>query len=115
MPQEKIPKFQKVIKVGWVGLGPFSFYGSYIEVINNIFRNYNFFNMRVTHIWGDDYSRNFAGSPEFVKKLLDFWHKGEHTPDAMAKKCSIPNVCKDFHEMADEVDAAMIMDFDPFL
>ena len=26
--------------------------------------------------------------------------------------CNIPNVCKDFQEMADQVDAAMIMDFD---
>ena len=112
MPQEKIPKFQKVINVGWVGLGPFSFYGDYIHVINNIFRDYNFLNMRVTHIWGDSYSKNFKGSPEYVKKLLSYWHKEEHTPAALAEKCSIPNVCTDFHEMVGEVDAAMIMDFD---
>lgn len=112
MPEKKIPKSQKVIRVGWVGLGPFSFYGHYNHVINNIFRDYNFLNMRTTHIWGDDYSKNYAGSSEFVNKMLDFWHKGENSPGELAKKCSIPNVCSDFREMVDNVDAAMIMDFD---
>ncbi len=110
--EKKSPKFKNLIRVGWVGLGPFSFYGIYNDVINNIFREYNFLNMRVTHIWGDDYSKNYAGSPEFVQKMLNYWHKEEHSPENMAKKCSIPNVCKDYHEMVDEVDAAMIMDFD---
>ena len=104
-------KIQKIIRVGWVGLGPFSFYGVYMDVINNVFREYNFLNMRVTHIWGDDYSKNFAGSSEFVTKLLNYWHK-ENSPAVLAKKCNIPNICNDFHDMVDEVDAAMIMDFD---
>ncbi len=111
-PEGKIPKTRKVIRVGWVGLGPFSFYGHYMHVINNIFRDYNFLNMRVTHVWGDDYSKNFAGSPEFVSKLIDTWHNGPDSPARVAEKCGIPNVCEDFHEMVDEVDAAMIMDFD---
>ena len=72
MAQEKIPKYQKVIRVGWIGTGPFSFYGHYIRVINNIYRDYNFLNMRVTHIWGDDYAKNYRGSQEWVKKMLDF-------------------------------------------
>ena len=112
MLEKKIPESQKIIRVGWVGLGPFSFYGAYNNVINNIFRDYNFLNMRTTHIWGDNYSKNYAGSPEFVNKMLDFWHKGENSPGELAKKCNIPNVCSDFREMVDEVDAAMIMDFD---
>ncbi len=103
---------QKVIRVGWVGTGPFSFYSHYIRVINNIYREYNPLNMRITHIWGDDYLKNYAGRPQWVKKMTDLWNKGEQSPKAIAKMCNIPHVCKDFHEMADEVDAAMIMDFD---
>ncbi|MFC1692614.1 Gfo/Idh/MocA family oxidoreductase [Candidatus Latescibacterota bacterium] len=112
MAQEKIPEYQKVIRVGWVGTGPFSFYGHYIRVINNIYRDYNFLNMRVTHIWGDDYAKNYRGSQEWVKKMLDFWASDEQSPEGIAKMCSTPNVCSDYLEMVDEVDAAMIMDFD---
>lgn len=112
MPMEKFPRNQKVLSIGWVGLGPFSFYGDYIRVINNIYRDYNFLNMRVTHLWGDDYSKNFKGSPEYVTKWLNYWHKEEHSPQELAKLCGIPNVCEDFHDMVDDVDAAMIMDFD---
>jgi len=102
----------KIIRIGWVGTGPFSFYGDYSQVINNIFRSYNFYNMRVTHIWGDDYSKNYKGRPEWVKKMVDFWTSDKQSPKGLAKKCNIPHVCVDFHEMVDEVDAAMIMDFD---
>ena len=112
MAKPSFPASQKVLKVGWVGTGPFSFYGHYIRVINNIYRDYNFLNMRVTHIWGDDYAKNYAGSPEYVKKLLDFWASDKQSPAGIAEMCGIPNVCTDFREMVDEVDAAMIMDFD---
>ncbi len=112
MPAGRIPSSQKVLRIGWVGTGPFSFYGHYIHVINNIFRDYNFLNMRVTHIWGDDYSKNYKGSPEYVKKMLDYWTGDKQSPEAIAEKCSIPNVCDDFREMVADVDAAMIMDFD---
>ena len=109
---KRFHQFQKVIRVGWVGTGPFSFYGHYILVINNIFRDYNYLNMRVTHIWGDDYSRNYRGRPEWVREMLDFWRSDEQSPEGIARKCGIPNVCEDYHDMVDEVDAAMIMDFD---
>jgi predicted dehydrogenase len=112
MAEKTFPSSQRVIRVGWVGTGPFSFYGHYIRVINNISRDYNFLNMRVTHIWGDDYRKNYKGSPEFVKKQLDFWGNNQQSPQGIAKMCNIPNVCTDFREMADQVDAAMIMDFD---
>ena len=111
MPEKTFPSSQRVLRVGWVGLGPFSFYGDYIRVINNVSRDYNFLNMRVTHIWGDDYRKNFKGRPEYVDKLMKFW-SDEHSPQGLAKICNIPNVCKDFHEMVGQVDAAMIMDFD---
>lgn len=112
MPEKTLPGSQRVIRVGWVGTGPFSFYGHYIRVINNIFRDYNFLNMRVTHIWGDDYRRNYRGTAEYVKTQMDFWSNDEQSPQGIAKMCNIPNVCGDYHEMADQVDAAMIMDFD---
>jgi len=112
MPEEKIPMTRKVTRVGVCGTGPFSFYGTFNTVINNTFREYNNLNMRITHIWGDDYRKNYKGSPEYVKKMLDFWSDDKHSPQALAKQCGIPNFCKDFREMADDVDAAMIMDFD---
>ncbi len=112
MPEKNFPASQKVLKVGWVGTGPFSFYGHYIGVINNISRKYNFLNMRVTHIWGDDYARNFKGSRAFVKQMLDFWSGEGQSPEGLAKKCASPMCARDLREMAGQVDAAMIMDFD---
>ena len=112
MPEQLFPKSQKILSVGWVGLGPFSFYGGYITTINNIFRDYNFLNMRVTHIWADDYRKNYAGSPEYVEKMAGLWADGPSSAKARAKECGIPNVVTDFRDMVDEVDAAMIMDFD---
>ncbi|MBN1291274.1 MAG: hypothetical protein JXB48_05480 [Candidatus Latescibacteria bacterium] len=112
MSFEKFPQHQKVIRVGWAGTGPFSFYAHYIRVINNIYQDYNFLNMRVTHIWGDDYSRNYIMDTEYGKKWSDFWMNGEQSPRSIAELCGIPNVCKDYYDMVDHVDAAMIMDFD---
>ena len=131
MPENTIPASVKITRVGVVGTGPFSFYSTFPFVINNTFRDFNNMLMRVTHIWGDDYHKNYKGSPEYVKKMIDFWNSdGDgfnepdrkkrnegwrqncHSPRGVAKACGIPNVCKDFREMADQVDAAMIMDFD---
>ena len=111
-PGIEYPRERRMLHVGWVGTGPFSFYGHYIRVINNIFRDYNPLNMRITHIWGDDYSRNYRGRPEWVREMLDFWASDEQSPQGIAEMCNIPNVVGDFRDMADEVDAAMIMDFD---
>ena len=110
--QKRLPKDPKNIRVGWVGTGPFSFYGHYIDVIHRTAEDYSPMNMRITHIWGDDYSKNYKGSSEWVKKMLDFWTSERQSPEGIAKREGIPNVCKDFREMADDVDAAMIMDFD---
>ncbi len=101
---------RKLLRIGWVGTGPFSFYGDYMRVINN-HPEPNPLLMRVTHIWGDDYARNYRGSAEFVDKQLKFW-RGNNSPKALAERYHIPNVCNDFHDMVDEIDAAMIMDFD---
>ncbi len=111
MPATKHPSSLKILKIGVLGTGPFSFYGSFNRAINNA-RPYNFYSMRITHIWGDDYRKNYRGSPEWVKKMLDFWGSDKQSAEGMAKELGIPNVCKDFHEMVDEVDAALIMDFD---
>jgi len=110
--EKRLPKDPKNISVGWVGTGPFSFYGHYINVINGVRRDYSPMNMRITHIWGDDYSKNYKGSPEFVKKMVDSWNSNRQSPEGIARRDGIPNVCKDFREMVDDVDAAMIMDFD---
>jgi predicted dehydrogenase len=107
-----IPASKKVLRIGWVGTGPFSFYSAYVLVINNIFREYNPLDMRVTHIWGDDYAKNYKGSSEWVRKMLDFWASEDQSPAGVARKCGIPNVCGNYREMVDNVDAAMIMDFD---
>ncbi len=112
MAEQQYPESFKMISVGFVGTGPFSFGGDYIQVINGIGQDYNPLNMRVTHIWGDDYSKNYKGSPEYVKKNVDLRTTGVRSPQGLAKRYNIPNVCKNFHEMVDEVDAAMIMDFD---
>ncbi|MFA6471020.1 MAG: Gfo/Idh/MocA family oxidoreductase [Candidatus Latescibacterota bacterium] len=112
MAGKVFPRSQKLIRVGWVGTGPFSFYGHYIRVINNIYREYNFLNMRVTHIWGETYERNFRGSDRFVKNMLGYWSGSEQSPEGIARMCNIPNVCSDYHDMTGQVDAAMIMDFD---
>ncbi len=108
----RLPKDPDNIKVGFVGTGPFSFYGHYISVINGTDRDYCPFRMRITHIWGDNYAKNYKGSKEWVQKMLDFWASEKQSPEGIAKRENIPNLCKDFHEMVDEVDAAMIMDFD---
>lgn len=112
MKKEQLLETPRLIRIGWVGTGPFSFYGHYIRVINSIDSDYNPLNIRVTHIWGDNYAKNYRGTPEYVKKMLDRWASDQQSPEGIAKMCNIPNVCKDFHEMVDEVDGAMIMDFD---
>lgn len=106
-----LPSDPHNIRVGWVGTGPFSFYGRYVWEINAS-EKYNPLAMRVTHIWGDDYAKNYKGSTEWVAKMLEFWASDIQSPQGIAAKFGIPNVCHDFREMADDVDAAMIMDFD---
>jgi hypothetical protein len=101
-----------VLHIGWVGTGPFSFYGHYLSVINGSNIDYNPLNMRVTHIWGDDYRKNYKGSSEFVEEMLEFWNSDKQSPSGMAEMYNIPNVVDDFNDMVDDVDAAMIMDFD---
>lgn len=112
MPDIIIPATTKILRVGMLGTGPFAFHGTFNYVINNTFRDYNYLNMRITHIWGGDYRKNYKGSPEFINKMMDYWNDDMHSPRGIAKNCGIPNVCEDFHEMVDHVDAAIIMDFD---
>jgi len=108
----RLPKDPDNIKVGWVGTGPFSFYGHYISVINGVKLDYSPMRMKITHIWGDDYAKNFKGDQAWMDKWEKFWTSDKQSPEGIAKRDGIPTVCKDFHEMVDEVDAAMIMDYD---
>lgn len=110
MAENLFPESQKVLKIGWVGTGPFSFYGDYMHVINN-HPEPNPLNMRVTHIWGDDYTKNYKGTDEFVSKMMANWN-GKQSPKSLADRYHIPNVCNDYHEMVNDIDAVMIMDFD---
>ena len=76
MPETVFPNERKMISVGWVGTGPFSFYGDYLTVLNNT-STYNFLNMRVTHIWGEEsYRKNYTGSKEYVDKMVTNWATG---------------------------------------
>jgi len=110
MAQTTYPESQKMLRIGYVGSGPFSFYGDYLRVINKT--GHNPLNMRVTHIWGDDYSKNYAGTDEYVDKMVTMWNEGRQAPKKIAEKYNVPNVCTDYHEMVNEVDGVMIMDFD---
>jgi hypothetical protein len=96
MAQTDFPTSKKILRIGWVGTGPFSFYGDYMRVINQ--PEPNPLNMRITHIWGDNYAKNYAGTPEYVKKMIDYWNGDRKSPKGLARRYSIPNVCEDFHE-----------------
>ncbi|MFC1606490.1 Gfo/Idh/MocA family oxidoreductase [Candidatus Latescibacterota bacterium] len=112
MPEKSHRESRDILRIGWVGLGPFSFYGGYITTINSILHDYYFLNMRVTHIWADDYAKNYKGSAEFVGKNVEYWTTGPNSMATRAKEFGIPNICENYTDMVDEVDAAMIMDFD---
>jgi hypothetical protein len=76
------------------GTGPFAFHGTFNYVINNTFRDYNYLNMRITHIWGGDYRKNYKGSPEFINKMMDYWNDDMHSPAASRKTAAFPMSAK---------------------
>jgi len=50
-----------VLDIGIVGCGPYS-HGSYIDFIGGkVGKRVHATQMRITHLWGDDYRRNYAG------------------------------------------------------
>ncbi|GAG09832.1 unnamed protein product, partial [marine sediment metagenome] len=98
------------IRVGIVGFGPYSHCVSYGRTILSIGERRPFkTHMHITHIWGDDYSKNFAGS---------IWSSGSaekslasRSPEYIARN-SNAQIVRNPEDMIGEVDAAMIMDFD---
>ncbi len=95
-----------VLNIGIVGCGPYA-HNSYIDYISgNVGNRVHATQMRITHLWGDDYHRNFAG--ERAAKMSD----GEFKPGpALAKKIGAEFVQRP-GDMHGKVDAVMVMDFD---
>ncbi len=97
------------LRVGIVGCGPYSHCVSYGRVIIGIGGRRPFqTHMHITHVWGDDYSKNYAGK---------IWTSGRaekalaaRSAEYIAGNSDARNV-KHPEDMLGEVDAAMIMDF----
>ena len=98
------------LRVGIVGCGPYSHCVSYGNVILGLGGRRSFqTHMRITHVWGDDYSKNYAG---------EIWTSGRaqkaleaRSADHIARNSDARNVSNP-REMIGGVDGVMIMDFD---
>jgi len=99
-----------VLRVGLVGCGPYSHCVSYGNVILGLGGRRKFqTTMDITHVWEDDYSKNYAGeiwTSGKARKMLAARSADYISGNSRARKVARPE------EMTDEVDAAMIMDFD---
>ncbi|MBT4482226.1 MAG: hypothetical protein HOC71_00945, partial [Candidatus Latescibacteria bacterium] len=94
------------IRLGIVGCGPYS-HGSYLSFISGAMGNrVHGSQFRITHLWGDDYHRNYAGS--MVAKMDD---EGFRPGPRRAKETGAELV-KRPGDMLGKVDAVMVMDFD---
>ncbi|MFC1539830.1 Gfo/Idh/MocA family oxidoreductase, partial [Candidatus Latescibacterota bacterium] len=62
--------------------------------------------MKITHIWGDDYSKNYTG------KALSGLSKNSRFPAEYIAQESDAELVKSPEDMVKHVDAAMVMDFD---
>jgi hypothetical protein len=95
-----------VLNIGIVGCGPYS-HGSYIDYISgNVGKRVHATQMKITHLWGDDYRRNYAGVR--AAKMDDASFK---PGPALAKKVGAEFVPRP-GDMLGKVDAVMVMDFD---
>ena len=94
------------IRIGIVGCGPYS-HRSYISFITNqMGGRVHGSQMKITHLWGDDYHRNYAG--EMARKMEDasFRPAQQLAVDIGAQLVERPT------DMIGKVDAVMTMDFD---
>jgi len=94
------------IRLGIVGCGPYA-HRSYISFITDKMGNrVRGSQMKITHLWGDDYHRNYAG--EMAAKMDDasFRPAAKLAKDIGAEHVQLPS------EMIGKVDAVMVMDFD---
>lgn len=94
------------IRLGIVGCGPYG-HRSYISFITGAMGNrVHGSQFRITHLWGDDYHRNYAGSLA-AKMDDDSFNPGPQ----LAKKIGAEFVRRP-SEMFGNIDAVMVMDFD---
>ena len=94
------------IRLGIVGCGPYS-HGSYLSFISGAMGNrVHGSQFRITHLWGDDYHRNYAGS--MATKMDD---EGFQPGPRRARETGAELV-KRPGDMLGKVDAVMVMDFD---
>jgi len=99
-----------ILNVGIVGCGPYSHCVSYGKVMLGMDgKRKHQTTMKATHVWGDDYSKNYAGK---------LWESGSaqkslaaRSPEYIADNSEALQV-RDYHDMLGKIDAAMIMDFD---
>jgi len=95
-----------VLDIGIVGCGPYA-HGSYINYISGQSgKRVHASQMRITHLWGDDYRRNYAGSLAGKKNEESF-----KPGPALAGKIGAEFVRRP-EDMFGKVDAVMVMDFD---
>jgi len=94
------------IRLGIVGCGPYA-HGSYISFISGEMGNrVHASQMKITHLWGDDYHRNYAGS-QAKKMTVEQFKPGP----SLAKKAGAELVQRP-GDMLGKVDAVMVMDCD---
>ena len=94
------------IRLGIVGCGPYG-HRSYISFITGAMGNrVHGSQFRITHLWGDDYHRNYAGS--LAAKMDD---ESFNPGPQLAKKIGAEFVQRPI-EMFGNIDAVMVMDFD---
>ena len=94
------------IRLGIVGCGPYS-HGSYISFITGAMGNrVRGSQFKITHLWGDDYHRNYAGSRAAKMDEEGFRPGPRLAKETGAILVRLPD------EMIGNVDAVMVMDFD---
>ena len=94
------------IRLGIVGCGPYS-HRSYLSFISNAMGNrIRGSQMRITHLWGDDYRKNYAGSQATKMDEAAFRPGAKLAKDVGAELVKRPE------DMLGKVDAVMVMDFD---
>ncbi len=95
-----------VLDIGIVGCGPYS-HGSYIDYISGkVGKRVHATQMRITHLWGDDYRRNYAGTLAATKDEAFFRPGPKRAEGIGAEYVRRPE------DMFGKVDAVMVMDFD---
>jgi hypothetical protein len=95
-----------MLNIGIVGCGPYA-HGSYVRFISGLDgKRAHPTQMRITHLWGDDYHRNYAGARAAKMTEADF-----KPGPALAKQIGAEFVARP-GDMIGKVDGVMVMDFD---